>query len=440
VYRMIWLGAASALALAGCSARCDADVTLNDDSAHTASLVWTDSAEAGVSATYASLDDPADRPATVSSDGRQHTAALWGLPPLSEITYTFTANGETCEDTFTTEGMPSGMPTFTVDSYDPSQADGWRYIVGVAMGETGTLFVIDRAGRWRWHERHSPEINVSAVSVDGGTMLYNSFDQDRTNDIGQVNLQPLQGGEVTGVRTEGAHHTFAHRPDGTIAFPSVDVRAWTDPESGEEVDVVGDRILEVAPDGAVTELWNIWEHEEPSKHDAWDSGFYEELGQDWTHANALTYSEDRDSYLLSLGHLDTIYEIDRATGDVLGRWTPDDVVSGTAYNFQHDTNWSPDGTLLLLSYPDDGPAVAIEYDVNSDGGLEEVWSYTRDKSGTTLLGQVRRLPNGNTFINYGGIGEMREVTPDGDTVWRLNAGLGSWFGNVALLDTLPQLP
>ncbi|MFT4975382.1 MAG: hypothetical protein ACI8S6_001269 [Myxococcota bacterium] len=440
MYRLIGLGALGAFGLVGCKDRCNAEVSLGEDAGHSAMLVWDGGGDSATVA-YSTDGDPGDREGVVTSSGEGHTATLWGLPPLSEVRYSFTSDGESCEDTFTASGLPSGLPTFATSSHDEDAAGSWRYIAGVAMGEVGSLFIIDREGRWRWHQVHDNEVNVSAVllGVDGETMLYNSFDQDRTNDIGQVHTRSLLGDEVTDTRTEGAHHTFTQLPDGTIAFPSVDVRSWLDPDLDEEVDVVGDRILEIAPDGTVTEIWSIWDHEEPFKHDTWDSSFYGDLGQDWTHGNALNYSPERGTYLFSLGHLDTIYEIDR-TGEVLLRLTPDDIVSGTAYNFQHDPSWTDDGTLTLLSYPDDSPARAIEYAVSAEGTMEELWSYERDRSGTTLLGQVRRLPNGNTFISFGGMGEMREVTPEGEVVWQLNASLGSWFGNAVLLDTLPSLP
>lgn len=440
MYRIILMGSVAALGLVGCKTPCEAAVTLNEDAAHSAQLVWS-GPDGAATVAYSGATDPDDRAGVVASDGGEHTATLWGLASLAEITYSFTVDGETCTDTFTAAGVPSGLPTFTVTSYDEDAADGWRYLAGVAMGDTGTLLIVDRDGRWRWHEVHDEAINVSAVALAGDTLLYNSFDQDRTNDIGQVHARPLLGEGTVDTRTEGGHHTFAYLPDGTIAFPSIDVRTWLDPDDNEEVSVVGDRILEVAPDGTVTELWSIWDHEEPVKHGEWDSGFYGSVGKDWTHANALNYNAERDTYLLSLGHLDTIYEIDRSTGEVLLRLTPDSVADGsTVYNFQHDPNWSDDGTLMLLSYPEGQPATAIEYSVSSDGTMEEVWSYQRDKSGTTLLGQARRLPNGNTFINFGGIGEIREVTPAGEVVWQMNASLGSWFGNSVLLDTLPVLP
>ena len=431
----------SALALyaSGCGT-CGAEITFPEDSSHQATITWSGKADGAVAVIYG--DD--GRTAAATSDGRSHSATLWGLPSLAEITYQITDGGEAvCEDVFTARGVSSELPDLAVPVHEPGLTAGWQYIAGVAMGEGRTLFMLDRQGRWVWSSRHSAERTVSAVAIDGDALLYNQFDIDRSNDVGEVTRQPLFADEdaATSTRTEGAHHTFDLLPDGTLAFPSADVRLWTDPETEADVSVVGDRILEVSPDGEVRELWSLWDHETPQKHDAWDSGFYDGLGQDWSHANALRYDAGRDSYLVSLGHLNTIYEIDRGTGDVLMRITQDWVAEGDpVFNFQHDTGWGPDGTLLLLSYPETGSAVAIEYEVDADNEtLRAVWSYER-QGGTTLLGQVRRLDNGNTLINFGGIGEIREVTPAGEIAWQLNAALGTWFGNSVLLDAFPETP
>ncbi len=435
----IGLGVLSLSVLAGCRDRCGVAVRLAEDDAHSAELSWSDRDSTVLDVTYSSPGDPLERRAAITTGGGQQSTTLWGLPEDEVISYSLEASGQACSDTFRSAGLPKGLPSLSVSTWDAERADAWRYVVGVAMGEDGALFIIDREGRWRFHHLHDQAITVSAALLDGATLLYNSFDQGRANDIGQIHARDLLSGETVDTRTEGGHHTFALLPDGTLAFPSVDVRPWTDPDTGEELQVIGDRVLEIAPDGVVSELWSIWDHEVPAVHDSWDSGFYGELGNDWTHANALTYSVERDSYLLSLGHLDMIYELDRS-GAVRTRWTADDVVSGASFNFQHDPTWTDDGTLTLLSYPDDGPPIAIEYAAADDGTLEEVWSYQRDADGISLLGQVRRLPSGNTFVNFGGMGEMREVTPEGEVVWQVNTDLGVWFGNVALMDTLPDLP
>ena len=88
----------------------------------------------------------------------------------------------------------------------------------------------------------------------------------------------------------------------------------------------------------------------------------------------------------------------------------------------------------MMSYPQ-GKATAVEYAVDTDTQtLTEIWSYESEQNGTPLLGQVRRLSNGNTLINYGGHGAIREVTPAGSLVWLVESGLGNWFGNLTVLD------
>ena len=55
---------------------------------------------------------------------------------------------------------------------------------------------------------------------------------------------------------------------------------------------------------------------------------------------------------------------------------------------------------------------------------EIVWQYTADDSGdpvwtffTSFVGNVQRLPNGNTLINEGMNGRIFQVTPEGEIVW-----------------------
>ena len=44
------------------------------------------------------------------------------------------------------------------------------------------------------------------------------------------------------------------------------------------------------------------------------------------------------------------------------------------------------------------------------------------------MGSVERLPNGNTLITFSSLGQIDEVTPEGELVWRLRAEMGSGFG------------
>ena len=152
-----------------------------------------------------------------------------------------------------------------------------------------------------------------------------------------------------------------------------------------------------------TELFNPWDWAEPEQNDSWDSHF-NSAGSDWTHANSVNYDANRDSYLFSLANLNTVVEVSRS-GEILGEYTGSD---DYPFQYQHDPRWTAEGTLLIVSHYDDG-TLAVEYEV-SGNDLTAIWTYGEDEAITGLiLGQASRLENGNTLVNLGGAGLLREV-------------------------------
>ena len=366
------------------------------------------------------LDDEPAGTHTLVRDGDVLSVTLNGLPPLVEATFEVDADtGRRCQGSLTTGNLPPSFPTLT-RSLSTEQARAAPLLLGTLMGETAAVFMVDRQGRVRWHHLVEEGGIVSDVHLVDGTVLYNRTDQERTDDIGEVRSRTLLGEEGPTTRTEWGHHVFAPLPDGGLAWPALDVRTWTDPDSNAPVDVVGDRIETLT--GTV---FSVWDAEDPVINPG-NTGFYA-LGYDWSHANALQAMAS--GYLLSLGHLDAVYDLD-TDGTVRARYHPDQVISGTPWRFQHDANLTEAGTLLLVSH-EDSETVAREYEITDDG-LVEVWSQPGPLSG--FLGQARRLSGGNTLINFGGKGILREVTDSGEIVWQLESGLGTWFGNVVLIE------
>ncbi len=207
---------------------------------------------------------------------------------------------------------------------------------------------------------------------------------------------------------------------------------------------------------------NLAELDSPNSNSPWD----------WNHFNAIDYNEDLDQILISVRNSDEIWIIDHSTtteeaasheggrygkgGDILFRW-------GNAYAYdraslneqqlfgQHGTNWIRDGLddagkILIFNNgngqpgPDYSTGVLIEplqdeiggYILPEEGPLTPTFETTLygDASGETLyspyLSNAQRLSNGNTLMNYGSIGTMREVTPNRTIVWEYIIPL---FGN-----------
>jgi hypothetical protein len=186
------------------------------------------------------------------------------------------------------------------------------------------------------------------------------------------------------------------------------------------------------------------------------------LGPDWTHANALDHNPELDQIIVSIRSMNEVVVIDHSTtpresaghsggrygmgGDFLYRWgNPETYGRGTTDDrklfLQHDVQWIRPGlpgagNLLIFNNgePDVMPystIVEISPAMNTDGsyvleegkpyGPEELaWEYNpepKEQFFSWFISGVQRLPNGNTFINAGAIGQQREVTPSGDIVW-----------------------
>ncbi len=420
-------------AAAGCQAP-EVEIT-RQATPHTIALRWSSTTASQATVRYG-YDDDVERIAAEDVASTDHRVELIGLPPLTEVWYEIHEADSagvalTHQGSLTTDNLSSGLAAVEVVVYEEGQTSAAEpYLLGTVMGDGAAIFLMDRQGRWLWHMQPDGETRSSShVLLRGDEILFNDFDEKRLSEIGMIYRASLSGEVLESIPTEGAHHAFAVLPDDSIAYIAVDARSWLDPELGEEIMVAGDRVMLRAPDGTEAELFNIWDHEEPTKSEKWDSDFYPDY-KDWTHANALSYSQERGSLLLSLGNLNRIYEISASAGDVLqvidqSWYTPPDSIQ---FAYQHDPYWLRNGHLLMMAHlgPD---SIAIEYALDEiDHSLTEVWSYAEGGSDISFLGQAHRLSSKGTFINYGGSGQIREVLGD-EVVWQLETSAGAFFGN-----------
>jgi hypothetical protein len=70
-----------------------------------------------------------------------------------------------------------------------------------------------------------------------------------------------------------------------------------------------------------------------------------------------------------------------------------------------------------------------------------VWSYERpaaEQEFVRFLGDAKKLDNGNVLIVWSSIGEIAEVTPDGDVVWQIETP-DCCFGRGQLVASLYDL-
>lgn len=428
--------------LAGCSTPCGDFTATGTEITGVVELSWQTEEAASATISYG-VDGLDDTLVVDDSPTTSHSVKLLGLPALSEIAFevvnAFGKKEQVCEGSFETSNLPSELASLETTTLEADKISSERYLLGSIMtgGQAGILYAIDREANYRWYHIGADDVQTAHVQFDRNSndILFNGVDPKHAVDVAAIYRVTLEGTLTDSVRTELAHHVFYQHEDGTFVYPTADIRDWTDPESGEVLSVVGDTLVEQAPDGTTRAVWSAWDNLPIERNDAWDDGFYA-VGEDWTHGNAVTYDEATDSYLFSMGNVTTLVQIDRSTGETLDIISPNTYTidsDSTIFSFQHDGQWTEDGNLLLLSHGTTGTQ-PIEYEIDQDAKtLHQVWTYHAEPS-TSFLGQVDRLSNGNTLINYGGLGLIREVTPDLEVVWQLELGVGYWFGNMQTFD------
>ena len=255
-------------------------------------------------------------------------------------------------------------------------------------------------------------------------------------------MNPLDERELTRVGLDGvvqethlvvgAHHDFVEHSDGTLGMLA------HDPIDVDGVEVVGDRIVELRPDGAVVEIWSLWDDHDP------DPGIEYTDQYDYSHGNAIRFDEDEQLYYVSLRDRNQILAVDRDTGSVLWRLGGDGsdfaLSSGSTHLFenQHQFRVFDDG-ILVFDNGEEGAAEsrAVQYTL-ADGLATSVWTHEPQQPlGVFSLGDVTRFDDGDTMITWSSSGLLSRVSASGDVEWSLGLVLGNGFGYAEWVDKLP---
>ncbi len=371
-------------------------------------------------------------------------AVLLGMKP--NTTYQLQVSLTTDHDTFTSEvqevttgGVPTEIPQPLLDDdlHDPDLQAGGFVLTSFTPGPA---VILDADGEVVWW--HLPEldfvhtVNRLVLSEDRRSALYLVFTTRQHGGIDshmRMLYRVTTAGElIETIDVPQAHHEFVELADGTIAILNYDAR------DQDGVEVAGERLTEVAPDGTERDVWSIWDHV------PWNTDQQFEGGEVWGHCNTLRYEEDQDAYWLGSRNFSTLFQIDRETGDVLqrvGRTDPDYELVGDAEWFlnQHQFRLLDGGLLVFDNGVQAGTNTRVSEFALDEGSweAERVWGYEPDPPmGVYAFGDVERLPDGNTLIAWGASGRIEEVTADGQIVKRLDISLGAASGYFEWMESL----
>ncbi|MFA6469908.1 MAG: aryl-sulfate sulfotransferase [Bacteroidota bacterium] len=186
--------------------------------------------------------------------------------------------------------------------------------------------------------------------------------------------------------------------------------------------VMGNHVQEIDPSGNLVFEWKCWDN-----FDILDA-IHENLTAqyiDYIHMNAICVDTD-SNIVMSSRHLSEITKINRKTGQIMWRFGGkhnqfnilNDPFFGPSY--QHDIRALGNGHYTIMdngNFHTPSLSRAAEYVIDTvSKSAELVWNYrhTPDRY-TGWMGNVQRLPSGNTLINWadGSLPKLTEVSPAG---------------------------
>jgi hypothetical protein len=324
-----------------------------------------------------------------------------------------------------TGASPGDLTPPTVTTYDATSLDGgFLLTVGYdANSPDDYVFILDGDGdiAWWYQPTGFADLSAALMSYDGQYMwmAHTNVPQVEAR-VGRV-LMDGSGFEDLRSEFENQDHDFAVLPDGDVIYMSYQ---WNE----------CDDIVEWSPDGTNRLIIN--------SSVPFGDAFI-------CHTNAIQYSPWDDTVVVSDDDHSGYFKVDRQ-GNVIwvlggGDSNSFDLAGGGA------SGWSGNHNLHLLSLDDlvffnngvDGvvggvPAVARELKLDLVAmTTSETWSYTADPTiANPILGDVQRLPNGNTIVDYSVAGVVQEVSSAGNVLQQLTWGPNKPIGYFTKRKTL----
>lgn len=373
---------------------------------------------------------------------------LRGLSPSSHQRVTLEVKsgpfaGATREVEFDTLApLPGFVPSFESTGVASARAILFDYAVAPGMTD-GSLYAVDSEGRSRFYlptpsssggQDVVTRVPAGLKLLDDGRLAYV---QDHrlwvVDELGEVGSSIA----ASDVGVEGFHHDIAPLPNGNFLVLGYEFANVSYSDAMRYV--AGDVIVEITPDGRKVWHWSSFDHLDRQRlRPDFFTPFKvvhpgtQALAFDWTHGNAVVYSPEDDSILLSLRHQDWVVKISRATGDVVWRLGDEgdfQLASGRWFFHQHAPEPQPDGTLLLYDNGNGNPTLAdeeersraVRFRLDVDVA-EPVWDDAGDGYLSTIAGDANRMQSGNVLVldsamplPGGGFriySRMREVNPD----------------------------
>lgn len=350
---------------------------------------------------------------------------------------------------------PDGLPRWAAAT-DGETDPAAFVLLSLGLGEGGWVAVLDRRGDWVWwwSVPDGMQVVIAEPSRDGASVVALETDMGQDVDVASFVRIPVRGGPASRTPTTLAHHDLAELPDGRVSWLSYDLR--TVEIDGEALPLRSERVLEAdeGGDGAADEVFAVFDDYPrdpffPCEHALRTDGSPIGDAHDWTHGNSLVWSEPVDALYVHARYLDALWKLDRATGALLwqmGGLDGDFAVDGGGPLWSHGhTSQVWEGGMTMFDNGDHATprvSAAVEYAWDEASfTVGEVWRFPHPEGRFVgVLGDVKRLSDGNRLVAWGDLATLHEVTDAGVTVWSASGPADIVGRATALVELYTLLP
>jgi hypothetical protein len=365
-----------------------------------------------------------------------HRTLLLGMRQRSDYHYRIVASsgGVQCTSadyTIATGSLLNGLPKIQVlDHSNAAPLSGGFLITGQYLRQGGMsktpAYIVNADGQMVWAYGSDYDVTGAVMSYDGKAMWINSVNYPPSQaSVHRVSMDGMVDEDLSSIFV-GQTHQLTVLPDETVAFYA----------SGSDD---CEDIKEYSPTtGAVRFVVN--------------SGIAQG-GAHPCHVNDIQYSPEDDSLVFSEFINQTVVKVRRSDGATVWVVNGDHPTlagapwKGTQHGihvlgldrfllFNNNRKGAPGYPDLFGGIGDGSVAVEVSLDLAAKTATA-VWSYKADPGiQNDLLGDLQRLPNGNTLVGYGSKGVLHEVSPDGILLREWNWPFGATFGYIQKRATL----
>lgn len=337
--------------------------------------------------------------------------------------------------------LPTDFPTWTTERLGTPQSEYYVFAPNLSLtGATPRHYIViaDNYGVPIWWYRSTGVPNDAKLLPNGNmawTLTTPSTGEERKLDGSLVHTFAADssiGGTID-------NHELLMLPNGHYVYIAAVTRGPVDLSAygGSSSATVSDQVIEeFASDGSLVWSWSAMDHIPVSETGSqWQVPYLTTTSPaDPYHMNAV--EPDGDGFVVSLRHLNAVYRIDKASGNITwklgGSARPESLafVGDTYGNFsgQHDARILPDGTLTLHdngTLKDITPGRAprgVRYRLDTTAKTATLVEEVSDTAapGSACCGSIRKQAGGDWVASWGANTFVTELAADGSRVLRLS--------------------